>query len=190
LSGRFGRTGKLFPHLNKALLSYAHPTPLTMTVFQPYRPFWKRLVLQAAVMSIFFAILLGALLIAGKTDFDWQWTWILLILLGSLLMDHLNKENIKSVSFDANRQQLLIEYFALFKNGRTVAVPFDKLSFKCFHQRKQSTLFIYGFTNAPIVLDLKFRGFSNEQINHMQTHIWSLHLPIETKADGLSFRNY
>lgn len=161
-----------------------------MTVFKPKRSFWKRFILQAAVISALFAVLLAILLLTGKTDFDLRWILILLILLVSFLVDHLNKENIESVSFDADHGQLLIVFFSLFRKNKNVTVPFEKLSFTSCHKRKQSTLFIHGFSSTSVVLDRKFRGFTNEQIAEMQTLIWSLNLPIETKDSQLSFRNY
>jgi hypothetical protein len=146
--------------------------------------------LQAVVISALFVVLLAVLLLTGKTDFDLRWILILLILLVSFLVDHLNKENIESVSFDADHSQLLIGFFSLFRKNKKVTVPFEKLSFTSCHKGKQSLLFIHGLCSTSVVLDRKFRGFTNEQIAEMQTLIWSLNLPIETKDSQLSFRNY
>jgi hypothetical protein len=137
-----------------------------------------------------FTGLLGTLLLTGKTDFDLRWILILLILLVSFWIDHLNKVNIELVCFDADHRQLLVELFSLFGKNKKVTVPFERLSFKCYQDGKQSALFIHGFSSTPLVLDRKFRGFTNGQIAEMQTLIWSLNLPIETKDSQLSFRNY
>lgn len=141
-------------------------------------------------ISALFVILLGTLLLTGKADFDLHWLLILLILLISFLIDQLNKVNIESVSFDADHGQLLIEFFSLFYKNKKLTASFEKLSFNCYHEGKQSTLFIHGYSSTPVSLDRKFRGFTNEQIAEMQTLIWSLNLPIETKDSQLSFLNY
>jgi hypothetical protein len=161
-----------------------------MTVFKSSRPFWKRFIQQAVVISGLFVVQPGALLLTGKTDFDIRWLLILLILLVSFLFDHVNKVNIESISFDTDDGQIVLEFFSLFTKNKKVTVPFEKLSLTCYHEGKQSELFIHGFSSSPVVLDGKWRGFTNEQIAGMQTLIWSLNLPIETKGSQLSVRNY
>ena len=142
-----------------------------------------------SIISALFALLVGSLLLTGKTDFDLRWSLVLLLLLVSFFIDHLNKVNIESVSFDADHRQLVVEYFSLFKKNEIVAVPFEKISFVCYHKGNQSTLFIDGFSKSSFILDRKFLGFTKQQIAEMEALVWSLNLPIETKDDRLSFRN-